>query len=80
MSDDEPAAQPTKSPSQELTERRAAALEMGGPDAVAKHHATNRLTVRERIALLIDDGTWFEIGMLRSPRCAVTARRPVTGW
>src|SRR5579859_4332560 len=30
---------------------------MGGAEKIAKHHAQGRLTVRERIALLLDDGT-----------------------
>ena len=56
----------------ELSERRAEALAMGGPDGVAKHHASGRLTVRERVDRLLDDGSWFEVGLLAKPEL----RRP----
>ncbi|MFN0199432.1 MAG: carboxyl transferase domain-containing protein, partial [Planctomycetaceae bacterium] len=36
----------------------------GGPNAIARQHEKKRLTVRERIALLIDPGTgFFELGL-----------------
>lgn len=50
-----------------LGERQARALEMGGPDAVERHRQSGRLPVRERVALLIDEGSWFEIGALGLP-------------
>lgn len=50
-----------------LAERQARALEMGGPDAVERHRQSGRLPVRERVALLIDEGSWFEIGALGLP-------------
>src|SRR5579863_299561 len=37
---------------------------MGGPEKIAKHHAQGRLTVRERIDMLLDSGTFHEIGVL----------------
>lgn len=36
----------------------------GGPDKVARQHETGRLTARERIAVIADDGTFEEIGPL----------------
>ena len=33
----------------ELRERRAEGRSMGGPEGIARHHASGRLTVRERI-------------------------------
>ena len=42
--------------------RRDAAKEQGGADSVARHHEKGRLTVRERIAELIDEGSFEEIG------------------
>lgn len=48
----------------ELRRREAMALEMGGPDSVAFHHGRGKLTVRERLALLVDDGSLREFGML----------------
>ena len=37
---------------------------MGGQDAVAKHHARGRLTVRDRIDLLVDRDTFHERGQI----------------
>lgn len=51
----------------DLEERRARALEMGGERRVAQHHASGRLTARERIKLLVDDGSWRELGLLAEP-------------
>jgi acetyl-CoA carboxylase carboxyltransferase component len=42
--------------------RRQAAQALGGPDAVAAQHAKGRLTVRERVALLLDPGSFQEQG------------------
>ena len=46
----------------EITQRRKLALGQGGDQAVAKHHAKGRLTIRERIDKLIDLNTFEEIG------------------
>ncbi len=46
----------------EITQRRKLALGQGGDQAVAKHHAKGRLTIRERIDKLIDQNTFEEIG------------------
>ncbi len=51
----------------ELARRRAVALEMGGTERVARHHASGRLTVRERIDRLVDRNSWLEVGMLAQP-------------
>jgi acetyl-CoA carboxylase carboxyltransferase component len=48
----------------ELRRREALARQMGGEEKVAKHHAQGRLTVRERIELLLDPGTFHETGAL----------------
>jgi acetyl-CoA carboxylase carboxyltransferase component len=47
---------------EELRKRRAAAAELGGAEAIAKHHARGRLTVRERIDALVDKGSFREQG------------------
>ena len=47
----------------ELDARRARAKEMGGADKIAKQHARGKLTCRERLARLFDDGAFFEVGM-----------------
>ncbi|MCW3010468.1 MAG: hypothetical protein JWO90_872 [Solirubrobacterales bacterium] len=54
-------------PLEELARRRAEALAMGGPEKIARHEATGRLTARARIDMLIDAGTWREIGMHALP-------------
>ena len=37
----------------------------GGPEKIAKQHADGKLTARERVALLTDEGApWLEIGLL----------------
>ena len=43
---------------------RARALEGGGPERVAAQHAKGKLTARERLALLLDDGSFQEMGAL----------------
>jgi propionyl-CoA carboxylase beta chain len=47
---------------QKLREMRAAALEGGGAERVAKIHESGRLTARERIHLLFDAATFQELG------------------
>jgi 3-methylcrotonyl-CoA carboxylase beta subunit len=37
--------------------------EGGGPKAIERQHAQNRLTARERISLLADPGSFFELGL-----------------
>lgn len=49
---------------QELTQRRAQAAAMGGPEALAKHAARGRLNARERIAALLDAGSFRELGRI----------------
>jgi len=48
----------------ELARRSAMALQMGGADKVKRQHDGGRLTVRERIDQLLDDGSFHEIGAL----------------
>ena len=47
----------------EMEFRRNAALAMGGPDKIDRQHAAGRLTARERIDALLDDGSFSEIGI-----------------
>jgi acetyl-CoA carboxylase carboxyltransferase component len=49
---------------EELKRRRAAAAGLGGAEAVQKHHDQGRLTVRERIDGLLDQGSFQEVGTL----------------
>lgn len=46
-----------------INQRRARATEQGGGEAVARHHAKGRLTIRERIDALLDEGSFDEVGM-----------------
>jgi acetyl-CoA carboxylase carboxyltransferase component len=46
----------------------AAGRDEARPEAVARQHARGKLTARERIALLVDEGSFAETGALASPR------------
>jgi acetyl-CoA carboxylase carboxyltransferase component len=48
----------------DIHRRRALAEACGGAESVAKHHAVGKLTVRERIAGLLDAGSFREVGKL----------------
>ena len=51
----------------ELRARQARAREMGGEEGLKRHRESGRLPVRERIEMLIDPDSWFEIGALALP-------------
>ena len=53
-----------------LEEKRAAARLGGGQDRVDAHHAKGKLTARERIELLLDEGSFEEWDMFVEHRCA----------
>ena len=59
-----PAAGGSEADIEELRLRRAEALQLGGAEAIAKHHGQGRLTVRERIDGLVDAGSFQEVGGL----------------
>jgi methylmalonyl-CoA decarboxylase subunit alpha len=59
-----PAAEPWQAELDELAKRHAFADGLGGTDAVAKHHAQGRLTIRERIDGVVDGGSFQEVGRL----------------
>jgi propionyl-CoA carboxylase beta chain len=48
---------------------RRRSTEAGGAERVARQHAEGKLTARERIDLLLDPGSFFEIDRLVSHRC-----------
>jgi acetyl-CoA carboxylase carboxyltransferase component len=56
-----------RSLAEELHERRARAKLGGGEEKIARQHEAGKLTARERIALLIDDGTFAELGIHAQP-------------
>ena len=47
---------------EELHERAALAHKMGGDDKVARQHEFGKLTIRERIDIIADEGSFHEIG------------------
>jgi acetyl-CoA carboxylase carboxyltransferase component len=49
---------------EEIRRRRELAMAMGGPEKVRRQVSSGRLTVRERIARLVDAGSFAEIGAL----------------
>src|SRR5688572_29401295 len=56
--------QPMNKKSEELKRRQALAYLGGGNDRIAQQHGKGKLTARERILLLFDEGSFEEIGML----------------
>lgn len=50
--------------SEELSRRQSEALLGGGQDRIDQQHAKGKLTARERIQLLFDEGSFEEIGMM----------------
>jgi len=52
----------------DLRARRRIAQSMGGADAVAKQREKGKLTARERIEMLLDTGTFTEIGLFAQKR------------
>lgn len=68
-----------------LESARTVARAMGGDQAIARHQARGALTARERINLLLDEGSFRELGILaRSQHPDFTNRTPadgvITGW
>ena len=47
-----------------LNEKKASALAGGGENRIASQHAKKKLTARERLNFLMDEGSFEEIGML----------------
>ena len=68
----------------QLQAAQAKAREMGGAAGLERHLASGRLPVRERVEMLIDEGSWFEIGALGLPELRTERHVPgdavVTGF
>ena len=47
---------------EEIHRKRTIAKEQGGAESVARHHARGRLTIRERIDVVLDGSSFHEIG------------------
>ena len=56
------------SPVERLENMREEALKGGGEKRIEAQHAKGKLTARERISLLLDPGTFEELGMLVTHR------------
>ena len=73
---------------EELDIRRQRAREGGGEKRIASQHAKGKLSARERIALLLDEGSFEEYDMFVMPRPndfmnddqAIPGDGVVTGW
>jgi propionyl-CoA carboxylase beta chain len=61
---------PIRALSSDLEEMTARALASGGAERVKKQHESGKLTARERIDVLVDPGTFVEIGRFVTHRCA----------
>jgi acetyl-CoA carboxylase carboxyltransferase component len=83
-----PGTAPLNELTDQLHERRAAARLGGGEEKIAKQHERGKLTARERIDLLVDEGTFVELGLHGRPHFAQRAMDDVeapadgviTGW
>jgi len=51
----------------DLDRRRRRARQGGGEERIERQHSQDKLTARERLALLIDDGTFTELGIHGRP-------------
>src|SRR5215212_7575027 len=58
---------------EELAERRERAKLGGGEEKIAKQHDSGKLTARERLDLLIDEGTFCEFGLHAQPHFSQVA-------
>jgi propionyl-CoA carboxylase beta chain len=73
---------------QELENRRAEARLGGGQRRIEAQHAKGKLTARERVELLLDEGSFEEFDMFKAHRCTdfgMEKERPygdgvITGW
>ena len=73
---------------QELETRRAEARKGGGERRIEAQHGKGKLTARERIEILLDEGSFEEFDMFKSHRCTdfgmadtqIPGDGVVTGW
>ncbi|PIE06767.1 MAG: methylmalonyl-CoA carboxyltransferase [Rhodobacterales bacterium] len=73
---------------QELEDRREVARKGGGDRRIAAQHGKGKLTARERIEILLDEGSFEEFDMFKAHRCTefgmeetqIAGDGVVTGW
>ncbi len=83
-----PGTAPLAALTEQLHERRGKARLGGGLEKIEKQHERGKLTARERIDLLVDEGTFNEIGIHGRPHYSQPAMQEkeapadgvVTGW
>lgn len=83
-----PGTAPLTALTKQLHERRGKARLGGGLEKIEKQHAAGKLTARERIDLLVDEGSFNEIGIHGRPHYSQPAMQSkeapadgvVTGW
>src|SRR5438105_5696305 len=73
MATDSPTTSLLRPLADDLRARREQIKLGGGEEKIAAQHAREKLTARERIALLIDDGTFVEMGIHGRPHSAQRA-------
>jgi acetyl-CoA carboxylase carboxyltransferase component len=62
---------------EEIKLRHSLAEEMGGPEGVARQHGQGKLTIRERVDLLVDSGSFQQMGKLQGEGVYDSDRRLV---
>jgi acetyl-CoA carboxylase carboxyltransferase component len=61
----------TRELSERLQSHRALVRQMGGAEAIQKQHESGKLTARERVQLLFDEGSFSEYGVLATHQSAM---------
>ncbi|MBV9309240.1 MAG: acyl-CoA carboxylase subunit beta [Solirubrobacterales bacterium] len=67
MATDAPPTSLLRPLAEDLAARRERIKHGGGPEKIEAQHARDKLTARERLELLIDEGTWVELGIQGRP-------------
>src|SRR5438552_421095 len=82
--DNEPPDHPVNERLEELAKRKEQALHAGSERAVERQHAKGKLTARERIEHLLDEGSFVELDQLARSRAGLDERPytdgVITGW
>jgi acetyl-CoA carboxylase carboxyltransferase component len=63
---------------EEIATRRANALKLGGPERIERERRNGRSTARERIATLVDEGSFQEFGMISTTPDDDGSQKPTT--
>ena len=67
MSADAPPTSLLRPLAEDLAARRAQIKQGGGPERIERQHSADKLTARERLELLVDDGSFVELGIHGRP-------------